>query len=404
MHRSVIACAIAVLCVAGSALAQVPPVSPQFSVHPQIFPIGAESRALFVVRSTGAGASINPPLTWTFTLDGSTQSGAGLHEVTVAKVDPAVTVHSKNTNLARLFNPPTVDQTGTVITVTALDSAKGQVFTDGDTVSFEAILVPKVPAPCGVSVRYGADANNGAFQPVNGDTIAFVDFPTGPPGPTGATGATGPAGATGAQGPAGPTGPTGPTGAAGPAGPTGPTGATGPTGPTGAPGATGASGPAGAAGESVVGSSEPAGSNCANGGVKLVAASGTTFGCNGAPGVQGVQGPQGPQGPAGIAGDSVIESVEPPGANCANGGVRISSLSGVAFVCDGATGATGPQGPQGAKGDTGAQGPAGPAGAAGVAGKGGGCGTAPGEPQLALVIPLAAAFLARRRRTGSRAR
>jgi hypothetical protein len=94
----------------------------------------------------------------------------------------------------------------------------------------------------------------------------------------------------------------------------------------------------------------------------------------------------------------VVAASEPPGANCANGGIEYISAAGVDYVCHGATGptgaagATGPnglvgltgltgaigsQGTMGAQGTvgvagplglTGATGPAGPAGPAGSAG------------------------------------
>ncbi len=76
------------------------------------------------------------------------------------------------------------------------------------------------------------------------------------------------------------------TGSQGPTGAMGDPGATGPQGPQGAMGtmgATGATGEMGAAGESVTVTVEPAGSNCASGGFKLVSASGTNYVCNGAP-------------------------------------------------------------------------------------------------------------------------
>lgn len=63
---------------------------------------------------------------------------------------------------------------------------------------------------------------------------------------------------------------------AGPPGPQGPSGEQGPIGETGASGATGP------AGQSVSVEPEPPGDNCASGGFKLIAASGTTYLCNGA--------------------------------------------------------------------------------------------------------------------------
>ena len=101
-------------------------------------------------------------------------------------------------------------------------------------------------------------------------------------------------------------------------------------------------------------------------------------GANGPQGPQGDPGARGPQGNEGTDGQSVVGSSEAPGGNCASGGIRYDSVSGTSYVCNGAPGAvlvvgvtdggalvfdgglllvTGPQGPVGAQG---AQGPIGP--------------------------------------------
>jgi len=246
--------------------------------------------------------------------------------------------------------------------------------------------------PMGLPGAVGPQGPQGAVGPQG---LTGAVGPPGATGPTGLTGATGPQGLPGATGSTGLTGATGPQGPAGAIGPQGVPGATGPQGPTGPAGATGPTGPAG---ESVVGASEPPGANCANGGVKYTSASGVEYVCNGAPGPKGdtgatgpqgpmgstgpqgatgATGPQGPSGatgpqgptgstgatgPTGPAGESVAGASEPPGANCANGGVKYTSANGVNYVCNGAagpTGATGATGPQGTPGATGPQGPAG---------------------------------------------
>jgi hypothetical protein len=48
-------------------------------------------------------------------------------------------------------------------------------------------------------------------------------------------------------------------------------------------------------------------------------------------------GAAGPSGTAGSAGVSVTTTVEPPGANCPNGGVQLTSASGTSYVCNGAS-------------------------------------------------------------------
>jgi hypothetical protein len=152
----------------------------------------------------------------------------------------------------------------------------------------------------------------------------------------------GAAGAAGPQGPPGPAGATGPQGLAGLTGPMGPTGATGPqglVGPSGAQGATGADG------QSVAGSSEPVGSNCAYGGAKYESVSGVSYVCNGAPGASLTA-------VALTVGDS----------NCPYGGSRFSIDGGqTTYACNGAAGLAGAAGPQGPAGPQGATGPQGPA-------------------------------------------
>lgn len=138
-------------------------------------------------------------------------------------------------------------------------------------------------------------------------------------------------------------GPQGPKGEQGPAGPSGPQGDLGPAGPTGPSGATGLQGIQGEQGPQ---------------------------GLKGDPGPQGPQGIQGDTGPAGADGTSAFVNTapEPPGDNCADGGIKIESGQGdtvvnTAFVCDG------PAGPEGLKGDPGLEGPQGIQGPAGLQGE-----------------------------------
>ena len=125
-------------------------------------------------------------------------------------------------------------------------------------------------------------------------------------------------------------------------------GATGPQGATGAQGVQGIQGVPGNNGQSVTVQSESAGSNCTYGGEKLTSVSGTAYVCNGAPGAPGSNGSNG---------QSVTVTVESAGANCTYAGFKLVSVSGTAYVCNGAPGATGSEGIQGIQG---VQGPAGP--------------------------------------------
>lgn len=72
----------------------------------------------------------------------------------------------------------------------------------------------------------------------------------------------------------------------------------------------------------------------------------TFFICNGKDGATGSQGPagsQGPQGPAGKDGQGVTVSVVPASVDspCTNGGIKVTSASGVNFVCNGLNGLNG---------------------------------------------------------------
>jgi len=177
----------------------------------------------------------------------------------------------------------------------------------------------------------------------------------------------------GEEGPQGPVGPQGEEGPVGPRGDRGPAGPRGDPGPQGEVGAQGPIGPIGPAGHDVVLSSVAVGNvNCPDGGVEVVGKGGTQYVCNGPQGASGQDGAQGPVGPTGATGDQgpagvsvTSQDLAVGDANCPDGGVALTSVSGTTYVCNGSDGATGPQGPTGA---TGPQGPIGPTGAQGSAG------------------------------------
>ncbi|MEY4126280.1 MAG: hypothetical protein RL737_469, partial [Bacteroidota bacterium] len=173
-------------------------------------------------------------------------------------------------------------------------------------------------------------------------------------------------------------GPQGAAGAVGPQGIQGIQGATGLPGAQGLPGTNGINGLNAATLTTV----EPAGANCATGGVKLefgpdvngnglldaaeIVPALTQYVCNGANGAVGAQGPIGITGPAGVAGPAgtngtnglnalVKTTVEPAGVNCVAGGTKVetgldANNNGVldlaeinaaqtTYVCNGAGGA-----------------------------------------------------------------
>lgn len=214
----------------------------------------------------------------------------------------------------------------------------------------------------GIKIEFGLDNNNNGIldaAEINATLTKYVcngiqgstgaQGIQGPPGPTGATGAQGPAGATGATGPQGAQGPIGLTG---PAGPAGATGAQGPAGATGSTGPQGAQGPQGTAGANGLNSltktsTEPAGANCAAGGIKIeigvdvngngnldaneIITAQTKYVCNGTTGTTGATGPQGVAGAQGVTGNTGLSglnsliktTIEPAGSNCQYGGIKI---------------------------------------------------------------------------------
>jgi hypothetical protein len=80
-------------------------------------------------------------------------------------------------------------------------------------------------------------------------------------------------------------------------------------------------------------------------------------------GPQGLKGEPGAPGTDGKDGVSVTTASERAGANCADGGVQLTAVNSVSYVCNGAQGPAGPAGPAGPQGPTGPAGPAGSGGA-----------------------------------------
>jgi hypothetical protein len=243
-----------------------------------------------------------------------------------------------------------------------LDTATGNVYNKTNSTTW--VLITNITGPQGSAGAVGATGLTGAAGVAGPQGIQGL---TGPAGATGLTGPQGPAGVAGAVGPQGPIGLTGPTGA------TGLTGAAGPQGIQGVPGLAGMNGTNGTNGTNGLNAAtlttvEPAGVNCATGGVKLefgpdvngnglldageIVPALTKYICNGAVGAQGTQGTTGATGLTGAAG--------------------VAGPQGPAGVA----GAVGPQGPIGLTGPQGPAGPTGPTGATGLTGAAGVAGTA----------------------------
>jgi hypothetical protein len=120
------------------------------------------------------------------------------------------------------------------------------------------------------------------------------------------------------------------------AGQPGPAGPQGAKGESGAPGTNGTNGTNGKDGVSVTTASEPAGANSTDGGVQLTAVNGVSYVCSGKDGADGKDGANGSNGSDGQDGVSVTSAVEPAGSNCANGGSKFTAANGVTYACDGA--------------------------------------------------------------------
>ncbi|MBL8955761.1 MAG: collagen-like protein [Myxococcaceae bacterium] len=170
----------------------------------------------------------------------------------------------------------------------------------------------------------------------------------GPAGPTGETGAQGVKGERGAKGDQGDRGEKGDVGARGEAGLQGERGERGERGDIGPQGIQGLVGPQGLQG--LVGPQGLTGEQGLQGIAGAVGATGAQGlqglqGLTGATGATGAQGIQGVAGAVGAAGVSVLGTPEPAGANCAAGGIKYTSADGTHYVCNGLTGSSGSSGP-----------------------------------------------------------
>ena len=80
---------------------------------------------------------------------------------------------------------------------------------------------------------------------------------------------------------------------------------------------------------------EEPGDNCLAGGIAVTDAGGTRYVCHGATGQTGADGATGAEGAPGQNGTSVTTAVEPAGENCAGGGVSISDAGVTTYLCHG---------------------------------------------------------------------
>jgi|GEM_PF-1747281 len=424
---------LSVLCASSASFAQTQGVNPFFAVRPEVFTTSAGNDVeLMVSIRAASGGTLSTADGWQFRFD-QTQS------VLVSAVDKQVFL-DVGSQSALVPGDFTVTSDAGVVQITYNFSAGADKFmATGESISLRLFIRPQ-KAPASSPVAFISFNKVTTIASATSDTLSFVDFaigqvgprgPAGPAGPMGAAGQTGSAGpmgpagqagqsvvsssepigpncatggikfvsasgtayacngaagaagspgSQGSQGPAGVAGAQGPAGSAGAQGPPGAPGIQGPPGPSGAPGMPGASG---APGQSVIGVAELPGVNCPHGGVKYVSVAGTDYVCDGAAGPAGAGGPAGAPGPAGA---SVISTLEPAGTNCANGGVKLVSATGTAYVCNGANGSAGTNGAMGAPGTA-----------------KGGCSTRPSDTQPATLLLSGlslALFSARKKRAG----
>ena len=210
------------------------------------------------------------------------------------------------------------------------DGADGQDGEDGTSI----LITTSSSTSCangGNTFNIGPDSNSNGFLEAS-EVVMNVDICNGAEGPQGPQGPQGPAGNDGADGQ------DGADGAQGPQGPQGPAGNDGANGQDGQDGAQGPQGPQG-----------PAGNDGADG----------QDGQDGAQGPQGPPGTNGQDGADGIDGNDgstalIATSTEPAGANCANGGVKIEAgvddngngqldsneVDSTQYICDGGSSAT----------------------------------------------------------------
>ena len=208
-------------------------------------------------------------------------------------------IEANNASSLPTCNSRTVGETAIVTSTSTLETCVAGVWVS-------------VPCLVGGAVAFNSATNSlwACTQSSNGSSPQWsqITLPQGPAGATGATGATGANGAngaTGAVGPAGEQGPAGAQGAQGAPGADGAQGADGATGPQGPAGATGATGANGTPGSLITSTPEAAGSNCADGGLRIdidTDADGdgslepsevqqTTYVCNGSSGATSGTGP-----------------------------------------------------------------------------------------------------------------
>ena len=196
----------------------------------------------------------------------------------------------------------------------------------------------------GKMLRHGVDANrNGILEISEMESAHYL--------------CNGAPGTTGLQGPTGPAGPKGDSGEKGAAGDPGPKGDSGVKGDTGAKGDAGDTGPTGAAGYStlVLLQTEAAGSNCDNGGQKILRGrdtsrdgvldatevEGTNYICNGEQGIQGQQGEQGDPAPNATWPDLLNRPADLvdgdddtlAGLNCSDGQIPVFHVAQNAWSC-----------------------------------------------------------------------
>jgi hypothetical protein len=183
----------------------------------------------------------------------------------------------------------------------------------------------------GVKIEYGLDANSNGILDAGEINATLTKYVCN--GATGASGAQGPIGLTGPQGAQGIQGPVGATGLTGPQGPQGVAGTNGTNGTNGQNTLVKTTTESAGANCTTGGVKIEYGLDANNNGILdagEVNATLTKYVCNGATGATGSQGPQGVAGTNGTNGTNGLNALiktttEPAGSNCANGGTKIET-------------------------------------------------------------------------------
>ena len=171
--------ALAVMLLGGGAGPVPAAITPFFSVQPAVLPASQPSWVLLTVRTTGTGTLTPSGDQFTFTFD---SVGSQIQAV---NPDASVILHvgSGSTLAPADFQVSLPAANQVRITYTSFSS---KIFAAGETISLHVTLLPQIATVFAANVGYASALQTAA--PATGDTLSFVDFPSGPQGPPGPPG------------------------------------------------------------------------------------------------------------------------------------------------------------------------------------------------------------------------